>query len=337
MADDDIYGTRGKNWQRTPFDRNRDGVDDDIDRKPGNSSESARYANQYDYGSQQEASVLPERSQQLRLAEAERLRARQQLASEEMLGAQSRVQFLPDLGKFIIPRENTWAAHARLVKEDRTDLHFDPGKYPYFDAIIAERCGIEALSNPAHKDYKKYEGLRTNLEVLRNDLFGFYLKDGTFDPGDEQYLPHLVGIAKALGDGLANDRWHLRPFTRSISVDVAGVEAVGAAEMYQHLLAQQENYGLFSLLAANIKSQFGLETRAWGLPPLEETPFSPANMSKPAPHQGVFYSEEELINTCASPSMQEKIASKKKEDGFRDRLAQERLAETLVPGYKSPT
>jgi hypothetical protein len=333
MAEDDIYGLGGNRsrWQRGAFDRNRDGVDDDIDRKPGNSSDSKEYAQRYDYGSQNEYSVLPERSQQLRDIETER---RRRQSNEAMLSAQSRVQFLPNLGKFIIPRENTWAAHARLVREDRTDLHFDPAKYPYFDAIIAQSCGIEGLYNPAHQDYKQYEGLRTNLEVLRNDLFGFYVKDGTFDPGDEQHLPNLTSIAKTLGDGLRNDTGLRRVFTNSFSRDVANVEGVGAAEMYKYLLERQDRHGPLSLLFANIKSQFGIETRDWGLPPIEETPFSPENLSKPAPHQGVFYSEQELVNTCAQPSMQEKVALKQKHDNFTDRVAQERLAENLVPGYK---
>lgn len=328
-------GIFGRSWQRGGTnDHNRDGIDDDFDRQPGNSSDSREYARRYDYGSQNEYSVLPERSQQLRDAEADR---RAQNSGEALLSAQSRVQFFPQLGKFIIPRENTWAAHARLVKEERTDLHFDPSKYPYFDAIIAQQSGIEGLYNPAHKDYKKYEALRTNLEVMRNDLFGFYLKDGTFDPGDEQYLPNIIGVAQAIGEALHNDRWYLRPFTQSISVDVANVEGVGAAEMYKYLLGRQENYGGFSLLMANIKSQLGIESRDWGLPPIEHTPFSAANMCKPAPHHGVFFTEQELVGTCASPSMTEKIALAKKHGGFTDRVIQEKLAQTLVPGYKSPT
>ena len=236
MARNDIMGGGRRGGS---FDRNRDGVDDQVDRQPGNDSDSKEYARRYDYGSQNEFSILPERSQQLRDAENARVRARQKQANEATLSAQSRVQFFPNLGKFIIPRENSWAAHARLVNEDRTDLHFDPTKYPAFDAIIAQRCGIEGLYNPAHKDYKKYEGLRTNLEVLRNDIMGFYLNDGSFDAGDEKYVPYMASIAETLGDALANDRWHTRPFTRSMSVDVANVEGVGAAEMYKYLLSRQ--------------------------------------------------------------------------------------------------
>ncbi len=296
------------------------------DGRPGGAGDSRAYAKRYDPEAQEEVTMLPEQSQQLRLAEARRLRALG--ASQAMLRAQSRVQYFPSLGKFIIPRDNSWASHARLVKDDRTDLHFDPAKYPAFDGVIAQTCGIEALYNPAHRDYAKYEGLRTNLEVLRNDLIGFYLKDGSFDPGDEKYIPYVASIANALGQALATDTWLKRPFTRSISIDVANVEAVGAAEMYKYLLSVQDNPGLFALLKANIKTQLGMENRTWGLEPIEHTPFSDANLSAPPAHQGMFYSEQELVERCATPEMQEKVQLRKQ--SHVERLE----AEKLAPTYK---
>ena len=265
-------------------DRNRDGIDDEFDRQPGNPGTSPEYALKYDRRSEQEFSNRLETQNQI---EEARLQARMEEQSEEareaLRSAQSGVHFFPTVGKFIVPPENTWAAHAELVKDERTNLGFNPSKYIFFDKIVAERLGKPALYDPAHPDYDKYEGLRTNIAVLRNDTIAMYLKDGSFDPGDEVYVPKIAGVAAAIGEAMANDRWYKRPFLPSMSVDVANVEGVGAREIYKYLLTVQTPPGQENRLRQSIEHLLHLPYHHWDLPPLEETPFSPAGLSAPAP------------------------------------------------------
>ena len=183
--------------------------------------------------------------------------------------------FWPDLGPFAIPPENTWAAHVQLINDSRKGLHFNPAKYPYFDHIVAAR--FPDVMKPQNA------GLRTNLEVLRNDIMGMYLNDESFDRGDEVYVPLIATIANALGTALNNDKWWKRPFTKYISVDVANAPGVGAAEMYKHLLDIQDKPGVLGSLSEFIRSKLNMPTRAFGLRPLNQTPFSPQGLSAPQP------------------------------------------------------
>lgn len=267
-------------------DRNRDGVDDEFDRQPGNPGVSREYALKYDRRSEQEFTNRLETANQIEEARIiSEIEQRRFSVRDLLRGAQKQVNFFPSVGKFIIPKENTWAAHAELIKSDECSLCFNPEKYVYFDKIIAEKLGVPALTDPNHPDHAKYEGLRTNLAVMRNDIIGMYLDDGAFDPGDEKYIPKIVGVAKALGDALANDKWYKRPFTRSISVDVANVEGVGAREMYKYLLDNQAAALPPALQPINnlISDWFGLPDRHWELKPLGETPFSDENLAAPPP------------------------------------------------------
>ncbi len=179
-------------------------------------------------------------------------------------------EILPGAGKFIPLAEYSWEAHAELVKDIRNGLRFDPPTH-LFDHIIAKKLGNRALYDPSQPAYAKYEGLRTNLEVLRNYL------------NAHMDAPRIATIAEALGDVLANDKWWKRPFTRWLSVDVAGVEGVGAGEMYKYLLEVQHKPALLQPIRAALNALIGIPDRHWRLPPLEATPFSQANLASPPP------------------------------------------------------
>ncbi len=271
---------------RSSSDRNRDGIDDDIDRRPGNERESASYSRIYDPASTQEYSNLLEPSNEIQKRSAEQRRAaNNKKMLSAMKAAQSDVHFFPDIGRFIIPAENTWAAHSELVLDNKTDLAFNTDKFA-FDRIIANKLNIPALVDRNHPDFAKYRGLRTNLEVLRNDIIGQYLDDGSFDRGDEYYVPIINSIAEVLGNALANDVWWKRPFVNYFSQNVANVEAVGAAEMYKFLLRQQDNPNSLQFLKPFIKGMrelAGIPDKNWGILPLSRTPFSPEALSAPPP------------------------------------------------------
>jgi len=266
---------------RFPGDTNNDGMDDDVDRQPGNERQSASLARREDPRSEQEYSnLLSVQNQIQERAYAEARHSRNM--REAMHAAQQDVHFFPDVGKFVIPPENTWAAHAELVLDNDMRLHFNPDKY-FFDKIIADKLKIKALTDRNHPDFAKYKGLRTNLEVLRNDIIGQYLSDGGFDPGDEVYIEPIRGIAEALGNALANDVWWKRPFVDHFALDVANVEAVGAAEMYKYLLREQDKGGIIDTIGRAVRDLLGQPTQNWGLLNLEDSPFSPEALSAPPP------------------------------------------------------
>jgi hypothetical protein len=290
-------------------DNNRDGIDDDYDQKPGNSQESAEYSKRYDYGSSKEYTVYNlDRSEQIQIANINaQNEAAAQAAHNASVSAQRQVHFWPSVGKFIIPEENTWAAHAELVKDDRTGLHFNPGKYLFFDKIIAEKSGIRGLYDKNHPDYAQYEGLRTNLEVMRNDIIGIYLRDGSFDPGDERHVPKIKEIASTLGEALANDTSFNRMFSQSLSRDISNIEGVGAAEMYKYLLSKQRNRAPMQPLRDKLNEVLGLKPDAiWELPPLDDTPYSPENLSAPPPRQKNMMAEAAAA-TAVTPQLQPEI------------------------------
>src|SRR5262245_8322367 len=94
-------------------DRNRDGVDDNVDGKAGNRGASKGHAQVYDPRSESEYSPYTADAQQ---AEFNRKEAGRQVIDDIARDARSKVHFWPSAGKFIIPEENTWAAHSKIVR-----------------------------------------------------------------------------------------------------------------------------------------------------------------------------------------------------------------------------
>ena len=136
--------------------------------------------------------------------------------------------------------ENTWAATARLVKNEANGLGFSASRFPNFDRII-----IEKMAGTTSR------GLAVNLAALRQFLI-------------PRNAVHMPMIAQAIGEEIARGR---------IDGDLASIEGVGAQQIYNHLLKLQQHG----------KSIFRKNPYAWELPPLEETPFSAANLSAAVP------------------------------------------------------
>jgi hypothetical protein len=195
-----------------------------------------------------------------------------------------RVHSHPGTGSFIIPVENTWAAHAEQVVDSANHIQFDPQRYAYFDGVIAQKLGNPALTDPTHADYGKLHGMRENIALLRNFILSHYETSGMFADGDEPQMARLRSIAEGLGDGLGNDHWISRAVTISTSSDVARIPGVGAAEMYKYLLEVQEKPAVLQETVSRVKSFFLMPDRVWDLPPLEQSPFSPANLAAPPPN-----------------------------------------------------
>lgn len=307
-------------------DQNNDGIDDNFDRQPGSRGRSPEYDRLYNPRSENEFTNLPEVASQARYALQDEELGEQ--AEQAKRNARNFVHYFPSVGKFIIPEENTWAAHSAIVLDNNSNLYFNPDKYVYFDKIIADKLKIPALYDRSHPDFPKYRGLRTNLEVIRNDIIGIYLHDGAFDPGDERHIPQIEGIATELGKALANDVWWKRPFVRYIDFDVANVEAVGAQVMYKYLLSRQTSGGPFPDMHRDFMFGIGATNRAWDLPALKETPYSDANLAAPPPTQKIKLTQSQLLERAASPDLRQQVGVSLQESGEQMSMTAETMLTT---------
>ena len=201
----------------------------------------------------------------------------------EQLDDGTRIYKRRSTGAYVSPAENTWAAHAQVIKKAHSALGFDAQNYDYFDGAFAEKLGLSALTNPKHADYARYEALRNNVAVLRNFILSYYEESGQFKNGSYEQRDRIESIAESLGQALANDKWGSRAFTKFASIDVANIDGVGAMEMYKHLLDLQENPTMRQPMIAQLKSFLALPNRDWGLPPLAASPFHPQALAAPPP------------------------------------------------------
>ena len=183
---------------------------------------------------------------------------------------------VPEYGTFVIPAENTWPAHAQIIKDEKQKLKFSPVNYPHFDKIIADKLRLPALTDPAHTDYSEYAALRHNIAGVRNYIFGFYHDNKKL--ADKQTLSNIENMAAALGEIIDKNA---RPSARSISIDAANIEGAGAMEMYKYLGEIQDTADDAGNAMKAFKAFMGTPKREWGLPPLPKTPFSLANLAKP--------------------------------------------------------
>lgn len=301
MADEENSGTIFDN-ESTIGGRRRHGSRSEFDMKPGSIENSKRYDRLYNPQGENEYTNQPENPNQIE--EAHFLRRRNEYIRglrSELGDAMRRVQFWPNVGRFIIPKQNTFASHLALVREGNTvDIQFDPKTYLYFDKIIASHANRPELFNPNHKDYLKYEPLRENLAVLRNDIMGIYMEDGSFDPGDEKYLPKLVQIAKEIGNALYVSNTPSKALFASLDKDIVNVEGEGAAHVYKFLEQRQTQKGWLGNIIGMVLRLFGRPDNQWQLPPADQTAFSDAGLSAPAVR-------DELCN-CSHSALQSRCA-----------------------------
>lgn len=186
-------------------------------------------------------------------------------------------------GAFVIPRDNTWAAHNYYIKASNNELTFNPQRYDYFDGVLAEKLGKPEITDPKHADYAKFAALRRNIAVLRNYILVHYQESGEFKDGAKPQIERISSIAEGLGQALNNDKWGTRALMKFASLDIANIDGVGAMEMYKHLLEIQEKPTTRQPLIAGLKSFLALPERDWRLPQLAESPFHPAALAAPAP------------------------------------------------------
>jgi len=221
------------------------------------------------------------------------------------------LQLFPNFGSIAFIRQTNWAAHSSAIRET-PQLFFDTSLFPYFDRMVAESSRLPGLYNPQRPDYLQYSGLRINLAVLRNHVGAAAFGYSPFASPDAKHIPRLIAIAQALGDALAN---------KTVGLDLANVEGVGAAEMYKHLVSIQDKPGSVAKLGAVWRSLSGERSRAFDLPPLENTPFSMANLiaGVKAEAKASAAAEQQQANPAAPP-----------EDNYRAREHPELASQTEI-------
>lgn len=273
--------------------------DDDFDGNPGNSLESERYAQTYRTAEKEWSNELEPANEleMKRLLEDAKTRAKLDAELEE---AESRIQFWPNVGKFIIPAEYTYAAHQQLVRSTKgADLHFNPDKYPYFDAIIVKKANRPDMFDPSHPKYDDYAQAREELAVVRNAVIGYFDEDPDSNHGDEKYVPKLVGMGESVGNALNNNGWLTPLFSKSLSSNLINIEGEGAAYIYQHLYNDQRSPTFLSGIRRAARRMIGLRAKEWELPPIEETSFSAEGLNAPPPPDLLCMTKEQYASCCA--------------------------------------
>lgn len=292
------------------------------DGKPGSERESAEFAERYRVD--ETTSEAQEKGRELEAAQEERdveeLRKRLEAAQEAASGNR---QYAPGIGTFIIPQENTFAAHMALV--DDGQLTFEPEKYPYSLKVLVETARRPDLFDPSHRDYGQNEAVRENLMVLFNDIKGILMKDGKFDPGtpDEAQPPRLKAIAETLGHALRNEKNPLaKMFLPALNTKLLRYEGDGAAHAYDFLLKQQQPPGFLDWL----RSLAGMPSLDFNLPPKTQTAFSEEGLTALPPEKLVHLTERQLAARC------EAYARAKQQRGSIDDVEYDRRVECVEHG-----
>lgn len=185
-------------------------------------------------------------------------------------------QYLNGLGKYMIPAQNTLENHYRLIYDRSNELDFWPEQSPAFDGIVAQTFLDPAFSMGHHPRYFDYEPLRDNISTVRNYVLqavmnGVDQRDGEQMRSAERKLEQM---GREIGVALQRDSLFKRPGSASLDVSDVSEPGVGAAKIYELLTEKQASAGIM----APLKSLFGYTYTDWGLPPIENTPFSNANV-----------------------------------------------------------
>lgn len=185
-------------------------------------------------------------------------------------------KFVNGLGKYMVPQEDTLENHYRLIFHRENELDFWPEQSPAFDGLVAQTYLDPAFSRSNHPRYFDMEPLRDNVAIVRNHLMHVVLNG--VDVSDPKQLEaaqrKLEQMGREIGVALQRDTIFKRPGSASLSVAEASEPGVGAAKLYELLVQKQESNKVLHWL----KKLFKFDYSDWNLPPIEQTPFSKANV-----------------------------------------------------------
>lgn len=185
-------------------------------------------------------------------------------------------KYVNGLGKYMVPIDGTLEGHFGLIFDRKNELDFWPEQSPAFDGLIAQTFLSPAFSNSNHPDYFDYESLRDNCSLVRNYLLQVVLNG--VDTKDMEQLriaeQKLEEMGREVGVALQRDSMFKRPGSASLSVIEASEPGAGAAKIYELLFQKQQRADHM----APLKKIFGYDYSEWGLPDIERSPFSEANV-----------------------------------------------------------
>ncbi len=213
--------------------------------------------------------------------------------------AERAVNYIQGAGKFIIPRHNTWAAHHMLVTDPIYNLDYSPSSYPFFDQRIHERVDYAPFYDAADRKYAAYDVLRENVAIMRNYVMSEFFPDGSVDKEDQRKVRQMAQIADFIGNGLNNDRLLRNPFKPRISMERANMPGTGAQYLYEQIKKQETYYNWMMPILLPIYFVTGRTYKNWGLPSLEDSPFSDHALRQPPPTSVQQLSDEELLDLCS--------------------------------------
>lgn len=206
---------------------------------------------------------------------------------------QDAIRHINEVGRYIIPSDHIWAAHRRLVLNPDAMIGFSPNRYPLFDYVIANFVALRALVEPESQHFHHFYTVRENIAIVRNVLMlELFAKPNATISLDQQII-HLRQICMLIVEGLNNDRLFSNPLKPRIRISIANVPGAGARHIYEQIIKRQDSTHWLSSI---INMLYG--TRPWGLPAVEQSPFSIENLRKPAPADEHSVNQEDLANVC---------------------------------------
>lgn len=241
-----------------------------------------------------------------------------------------------DLGRYAIPREDSFDENLRVVTAEQMDLGFDPKDYPYFDNIVAnailddrhnpvrykmnERTGQEESYRDLSDPY--YDSFKRNVAAVRNIVYIDILRR----PGltDAQRKEMLAEIATEIAVAYQRGTSHLsKPFAARMNIDRAIDPEKGAEYIYEFLRTEvqptHDAWKHINLL--NWRPRINLQESPWEIIQLDQQPWSlkpltfkvreqdvpiPENASSSQPAPTVSPTSRQIKPASASP-LQEKF------------------------------
>lgn len=185
-------------------------------------------------------------------------------------------RYVPGFGKYMVPKHNTLNEHYQLVYDRSNELDFWPKENEGFDGIISQIFLAPAFLHTNHPKYFDYEPLRDNIATVRNYVFQQLLSG--VDLNDENALKFALWkshqMSREIGMALRRDTIFRAPGSLRLDVKECSKPGEGAAKIYELLLEHQGRKRLFWPLSVI----FDREYDEWGLPPIEQSPFSKENV-----------------------------------------------------------
>ena len=206
----------------------------------------------------------------------------QNLLAEDVVDDQSTTvpvmdaKYLNGIGKYIVPAPGTLNNHYQLVIDRSNEIDFWPNQSPVFDGLIAQCFLDPAFSKDNHPQYYNFEPLRDNIAVVRNFVIAQVTHglDTSKEENVSAAVRKLEQMGREIGVALQRDSFFRYPGAEKLDVLEASQPGVGAAKIYE-LLVEKQNRTMAGHPWDLVR---GRDYSDWGLPGIEDSPFSKQNV-----------------------------------------------------------